>query len=143
MTALSMTAEEREAFLADVHVGVLAVERPGGPPSVTPVWYRYVDGVVEIVTSGGTRKVELLCAAGHASLCAQVEAPTPAYVTVEGPVSVTSPVPDGVVASIAARYLGGEEAGAAYAEGPGSHDDTLISLRVQRWRTADFAKIGF
>ncbi|HAS08990.1 MAG TPA: pyridoxamine 5'-phosphate oxidase, partial [Acidimicrobiaceae bacterium] len=39
-----MTVEEREQFLADVHVGVLAVERPDGPPLAVPVWYDYRPG---------------------------------------------------------------------------------------------------
>ena len=44
MTALSMSQAEREEFLADVHVGVLAVESADGPPTVTPVWYLYDAG---------------------------------------------------------------------------------------------------
>jgi hypothetical protein len=38
MSALQMSTTEREAFLADLHVGVLEVERADGPPLVTPVW---------------------------------------------------------------------------------------------------------
>ena len=41
MGALQMSTTERESFLAELHVGVLAVERTDGPPVVTPVWYRY------------------------------------------------------------------------------------------------------
>jgi len=136
--SMSMTTEEREAFLADVHVGVLGVERPDAPPSLTPVWYRYADGVVEIVTSHETAKVALLQASGRASLCAQREGTPPAFVTVEGAASV-SQVREGIVEAIASRYLGAE-AGASYAAGPGTHDDTLITLRVERWRTIDFSK---
>lgn len=33
-----MTESAREAFLADVRIGVLGVERPDGPPSLTPVF---------------------------------------------------------------------------------------------------------
>ncbi len=46
-----MTCAEREDFLAGVHIGVLGVERPGGPPLLTPVWYRVSDGVVELNTA--------------------------------------------------------------------------------------------
>jgi nitroimidazol reductase NimA-like FMN-containing flavoprotein (pyridoxamine 5'-phosphate oxidase superfamily) len=43
--SVSMSAGEREAFLAEVHVGVLAVEGgPGRGPLVTPVWYSYRPG---------------------------------------------------------------------------------------------------
>ena len=42
-----MTVDEREAFLADVHVGVLSVDEPGRGPLALPIWYRFVDGVVK------------------------------------------------------------------------------------------------
>lgn len=137
--SLAMTRDQRETFLADVHVGVLGVARPDGPPSLTPVWYRYVDGVVEIATSSDTAKLDLIRASGVASLCAQFEGTPPAFVTVEGAAAV-SPIPEGVVEAIAARYLGAEAA-AVYAAGPGQRDDTLITLRVERWRTGDFSKV--
>ena len=55
MSQLSMSRQEREAFLAALHVGLLAVDRPDGPPLVVPIWYRYTaGGVVEFNTEGGT-----------------------------------------------------------------------------------------
>ena len=33
----SMSVAEREAFLADVHVGILAIERPGRGPLALPI----------------------------------------------------------------------------------------------------------
>ena len=69
-----MSKHEREDFLAALHVGVLAVERPDGPPLVTPVWYRYTPGgAVELNTQRSSKKTHLLERAGHASLCAQRE----------------------------------------------------------------------
>lgn len=136
-----MTSAEREAFLSEVRIGVLGVARADGPPSLTPVWYRYLDGdVVEIVTASYTAKLDLLRASGDASLCVQREDAPPAFVTVEGPVSITASTPQAVEA-IASRYLG-PEGGAEYLAGQGSHDDTLITLRIQRWRTIDFGKLG-
>ena len=44
MSEFTMSKAEREAFLAGVHVGVLAVERDDGPPLASPVWYRYWPG---------------------------------------------------------------------------------------------------
>jgi nitroimidazol reductase NimA-like FMN-containing flavoprotein (pyridoxamine 5'-phosphate oxidase superfamily) len=41
MATGSMTKAEREAFLADVHVAVLAVDEPGRGPMAIPVWYLY------------------------------------------------------------------------------------------------------
>jgi len=56
----AMTTSEREAFLADVHVGVLAVDEPGRGPMALPIWYRSVDGVVEIGMNRESLKARLL-----------------------------------------------------------------------------------
>lgn len=105
---------------------------------ITPVWYRYGDGVVEIATAASTHKVALLRTTPEASLCVQREEYPPAYVTVEGSVSI-EPLPAGVVTDIAARYLGTDGA-AQYAEP--AEDDTLLRLQVRTWRSVDFAKLG-
>ena len=89
MSELSMSKQEREDFLAALHVGVLAVDRPDGPPLVTPIWYRYAaGGAVEFNTSGSSEKAQLLEHSGYASLCAQREGLPYAYVTVDGPVEI-------------------------------------------------------
>lgn len=134
---LAMSTDEREAFLADLHIGVLGVTRPGDAPSLTPIWYRYHEGVVQMATAAATAKVDLLREAGRASLCVQKEEGAPAYVTVEGPVEIGA-LPDDVVAAIATRYLGPEGA-AAFLET--TVDDTLLTLHIDRWRTADFGKV--
>jgi hypothetical protein len=52
-----MTREEREAFLAGVHVGVLSLNQEGGGPLTTPVWYAYKPGgEVQIITERASRK---------------------------------------------------------------------------------------
>jgi PPOX class probable F420-dependent enzyme len=138
MSTLSMSSDEREEFLAGVHIGVLSVGRDGEAPLAAPVWYRYDDGVVEIATAARTRKVAQLRKSPEASLCVQREEYPPSYVTVEGTVSI-EPLPDGVVTEIATRYLGPEGA-AKYAET--AEDDTLLRLSVRTWRSIDFAKLG-
>jgi nitroimidazol reductase NimA-like FMN-containing flavoprotein (pyridoxamine 5'-phosphate oxidase superfamily) len=37
---MEMTPEEREEFVADVHVGILAIERESKAPLAVPIWYR-------------------------------------------------------------------------------------------------------
>ena len=39
-----MSRDEREAFLADLHVGILAIDEPGRGPMAMPIWYIYKDG---------------------------------------------------------------------------------------------------
>jgi PPOX class probable F420-dependent enzyme len=139
MGDLAMTEDERQAFLADLHVGVLAVERVDGPPLAVPVWYRYAPGGdVEVSTERDSVKGRLLQAAGRASLCVQNEVLPYAYVSVEGPVSFDEAARD-VRIDIATRYMG-EEMGRAYVEGT-SGDDLLIRLTPQRWFSVDYAKL--
>ncbi len=140
MSKLSMTQQEREDFLAALHVGVLAVDRPDGPPLVVPIWYRYTPGgVVEFNTGGGSEKVRLLEQSGHASLCAQREDLPYAYVTVDGPVEIDT-TDRATRVDIASRYLG-SDAGAAYVEANPDDDDIVVRLRPTRWRTMDFSKL--
>ena len=133
-----MSKQERDDFLAALHVGVLAVERPDGPPLVAPVWYRYTaGGAVEFNTAGSSEKAQLLERAGHASLCAQREAFPYAYVTVDGPVEIEA-TDRATRVDIATRYLG-TEMGTEYVDGSAS-DDIVVRLRPARWRTTDYSK---
>ena len=139
MGDLAMTEDERQGFLAALHVGVLAVERPDGPPLAVPVWYRYSPGGdVEVSTETASVKGRLLRAAGRASLCVQKEAYPYAYVSVEGPTAFAEADHDTRV-DIASRYLG-PELGTAYVEGT-SGDDVLIRLTPERWFSVDYAKL--
>ncbi|MFC4942465.1 pyridoxamine 5'-phosphate oxidase family protein [Pseudonocardia sp. GCM10023141] len=82
-----MTSQEREAFLSDVHVGVLAVERAGRAPLAVPVWYDHEPGgEVLIWIRRDTAKDVALRAARRFSLVAQSEEVPYRYVTAEGPV---------------------------------------------------------
>jgi len=134
----AMTPEERDAFLADVHVGVLAVDEPGRGPMALPIWYCYVDGVVEIGMSGNSLKARLLRDAGRATMTVQTETPPYRYVSVEGPVTVDAVQRDDL--EMASRYLG-PELGKWYAEhNPSTEESVTVTLRPERWRTHDFGK---
>jgi len=140
MSQLSMTQQEREEFLAALHVGVLAVDRPGGSSLVVPIWYRYTaGGVVEFNTGGASEKVRLLEQVGRASVCAQREDLPYAYVTVEGPVEINK-TDRATRIDIATRYLG-TDAGTAYVEANPDDDEIVVRLRPTRWRTMDFSKL--
>jgi nitroimidazol reductase NimA-like FMN-containing flavoprotein (pyridoxamine 5'-phosphate oxidase superfamily) len=135
----AMTRDEREAFLADVHVGILAVDEPGRGPLAIPIWYLYRDGTVQIGMDGDSLKARLLRAAGRATLTAQTEAPPYKYVCVEGPVTVEKVQRDDL--EMASRYLG-PELGKWYAENnPSTEQSVTVFLRPERWRTMDFGKV--
>jgi nitroimidazol reductase NimA-like FMN-containing flavoprotein (pyridoxamine 5'-phosphate oxidase superfamily) len=143
--SLQMTREEREAFLADVHVGVLSIEEPGRGPLTVPIWYGYAPGgELWIVTERGSRKGRLLASAKRFSLCAQSEAPPYKYVSVEGPISAIATADvERDVRPLAHRYLG-REFGDAYVKATGADrqtDETIrVALRPERWLTVDYAK---
>jgi PPOX class probable F420-dependent enzyme len=135
-----MSQAEREAFLADVHVGVLTVAtRQGRGPLATPVWYSYSPGGLVSVTTGGTsRKARAIAAAGRFSLCAQDEAPPYKYVTVEGPAAI-EPAELSERLAIARRYLGDEGGDAFIAANPAA-DDVVIRMTPEHWQSADFSR---
>jgi PPOX class probable F420-dependent enzyme len=140
--SVSMSRAEREAFLAEVHVGVLAVAAgQGRGPLVTPVWYSYQPGgLVGVTTGGSSNKAQAIAAAGRFSLCAQDEAPPYKYVTVEGP-AVIEPAELAKRIAIARRYLGPEGGDAFIAANP-DVDDVMIRMTPEHWQSADFSKAG-
>jgi hypothetical protein len=134
-----MSPAEREAFLADVHVGVLAVDEPGRGPHALPVWYQYDAGAVQMRIDDGSTKARLLRSAGRATLTVQTEVAPYKYVSVEGPVSLGAGDFDDL--AIAVRYLG-PEFGKWYADNA-AHGETVVTARLvpEHWRTYDFAKL--
>ncbi len=137
--SLRMTKAEREAFLADVHVGIVCVAEEGRGPLAVPIWYAYEPGGdVFFGTAADSPKAQLMRAAGRASLVAQTETPPYRYVSVEGPVAVHSgPTPE---PPMAIRYLG-EEQGRRYTEQQaGAGGGVTFRLTPERWLTVDYAK---
>jgi PPOX class probable F420-dependent enzyme len=140
MSDFQMSKDAREAFLADVHVGTLAVERADGPPLASPVWYRYVPGGdVELMTEEQSLKGRLLRSAGRAALSVQRETFPYAYVTVDGPVTLGEPA-DGDLLDIATRYLG-PDGGRAYVEGTPAGDNMLVRITPERWFSTDYSTL--
>ena len=142
--SLRMTRNEREAFLADLHVGVISIERAGEAPLAVPIWYDYDPAVgVWVITHPTSQKGRALEAAGRYTLCAQVETP-PAYryVSVEGPVVATRPADlEQDLRPLAHRYLGAE-IGDLYLKGNSGEGDIVYTMTPGRWRTVDYAKLG-
>ena len=132
-----MKKAQREAFLAGLHVGVVAIARHGAAPLAAPVWYTYEPGGdVVFVFESASEKVKLFEAEGQASLCVQNEGMPYQYVTVEGP-AVVCDTDDDVQRSLAHRYLG-PEIGDLYL---GAITDTVsrvARLTPTRWRTVDY-----
>ena len=132
-----MTKAQREAFLAGLHVGVVAIARDGAAPLAAPVWYSYEPGGdVVFVFESGSEKIKLFEAEGQASLCVQSEAMPYQYVTVEGP-AVVCDADDDVQRSLAHRYLG-PEIGAMYLGAIADTVSRVARITPARWRTVDY-----
>jgi nitroimidazol reductase NimA-like FMN-containing flavoprotein (pyridoxamine 5'-phosphate oxidase superfamily) len=144
MPITSMNKTEREAFLADVHVGVLSIPTEGAPLTA-PLWYRYTPGGdINVWIDRNTRKGRLLKLGVQVSLVAQDDTPQYKYVSVQGTVTAITPSSDEAEGrEIACRYMG-EEMGNAYIDGLAAVTEEpalRISIRPDLWLAADFAKI--
>ena len=138
--SLNMNVEERQAFLADLHVGIVSIARKHKGPLTVPIWYDYEPGgEVWMITSESSIKGKLLGSASRISLCVQTEAAPYSYVSVEGPFTVNATV-EGQLLHMATRYLGVAD-GKAYAEGSGEEGDSIVvSIQPETWFTVDYNK---
>jgi nitroimidazol reductase NimA-like FMN-containing flavoprotein (pyridoxamine 5'-phosphate oxidase superfamily) len=136
----TMTRTECEAFLAGVHVRVLAVDEPGRGPHALPIWYQYSDGELRMRVADDSRKAALLRDAGRATLTVQSEEVPYKYVSVEGPVHVLAHGGGYDELAVATHYLG-PELGPWYVENAGAEESTIVILTPEHWRSFDFAKI--
>jgi PPOX class probable F420-dependent enzyme len=143
--SVAMTKDERDAFLAEVHVGVLSIPEEGRGPLTVPVWYAYTPGAeLRIVTGRTSRKGRLLQRDGRVSLCAQTEASPYRYVSIEGPVVGIEPADvERDLRPLAHRYLGAT-AGDQYIEETREEsergENVLVRIRPERWLTVDYSK---
>ncbi|MCP5070276.1 MAG: pyridoxamine 5'-phosphate oxidase [bacterium] len=141
----AMSREERDLFLAETHVGVIAIDRPGRGPLAVPIWYAYEPGGnLWITIETGSLKEELLREVGRFSLCVQNETPPYKYVSVEGPiVSIEPSVKERDEFAMAARYLG-EEMAHVYVEGTradaSNRPGVVVTMKPETWLTTDFSK---
>jgi PPOX class probable F420-dependent enzyme len=143
--SLAMTRQEREAFLADVHVGIISIADEGRGPLTVPIWYAYdPGGELRVITAKASRKGRLLARAGRFSLCVQTETPPYQYVSVEGPIISTEAADlERDVRPLAHRYLGADMGDRYIEQTRDAHEQAenmLIHMRPERWLTVDYGK---
>ena len=141
----TMSRAEREAFLADVHIGIVSLPQKGRGPLTAPIWYAYdPGGDVRFVTERGSRKGKLLEVGRRISLCVQVEAPPYRYASVEGPIVSIEPAKvERDERPLAHRYLGlkgGDRYIASTMADRATDGTILVEMRPERWLTADYSK---
>ena len=84
--SLIMTKQEREVFLADVHVGIISISDDGRGPLTVPVWYAYDSRDNLRIMTGREYAEGTNCwraPADSVSVCRR-ESPPYKYVSVEG-----------------------------------------------------------
>src|SRR4051794_9342918 len=114
---MALSKAEREQFLAEPHIGALAVqERADRAPLVVPIWYDYEPGgELWVLTEPDSRKGRAIKATGRFSLMVERTTPTVRYVSVEGPVTHIERGSRERTFAMASRYLPADKA-AEYTE---------------------------
>jgi len=141
MSELTMPAGEREAFLAEPHIGVLTISRGDTqPPLGSPIWYEYESGGdVAINVGRGSEKARLALAAGAASLTVQTESLPYRFVTIGGAVTV-GPADEATRRRIATRYLPAAMVDDYLATGDVA-DMVTLRLTPTTWHSNDFTRV--
>ncbi len=137
---MALSVSEREQFFAEPHVAALAVDAEDGRgPLVVPIWYQYEPGGEAWVLTGvGSRKARLIEAAGRFSLMVERVQPSVRYVSVEGPVTRTGPMADGMLEEMAARYLPPQVVEGYIKMAKAEHgEQQFVRMRPERWLSAD------
>jgi hypothetical protein len=135
-----LSVRDRELFLAEPHIAALSVSAGlGRGPLTLPIWYQYEPGgEAWVLTEAGSRKVQLIEAAGRFTLMVDRVLPAVRYVSVEGPVTRVIPGTDELLREMTERYLPPDRVQAYldFAEAE-LGQQVAIYLSPERWLTAD------
>lgn len=138
MTQMSQT--EKQDFLSQPHIGVLALNNPDQGPLTTPLWYDYqVGGEVTFIIGANSRKAQLISAGARISLVAQEEKLPYSYVSVEGVVTAVEPATHEALLAMATRYLG-EEQGQKYTDASNIGSEIIVHMSPENWLAVDYGK---
>ncbi|WP_433788995.1 PPOX class F420-dependent oxidoreductase [Actinoplanes sp. CA-252034] len=133
MAKAMTTAEVRDFLSAGTRTGKLATVRADGSPHVVPIWF-VLDGDDLVFNTGAdTVKGRALARDGRAALCADEEAAPYAYVTVRGPVTLSTDLADMRIwaTRIAERYMGADLAD-SYGARNAVEGELLVRLRMEK-----------
>jgi PPOX class probable F420-dependent enzyme len=129
-----MSDSEWRAFVsAGTRTGKLATTRSDGRPHVVPIWFVLDGDDIVFNTGADTVKGRNLRRTGWASLCVDDERPPFSYVTISGPVTLSTDLETmlPVAVAIAARYMGTELA-EQYGRRNAVEGELLVRLRAER-----------
>jgi PPOX class probable F420-dependent enzyme len=130
----AMTEPEWKAFLtAGTRTGKLATTRRDGHPHVVPIWF-VLDGDDLVFNTGAeSLKGRSLARTGWGSICVDDEQPPYAFVTVSGPVTISTDLAAMLpyAIRIGARYMG-EERGEQFGRRNAVEGEVLVRLRAEQ-----------
>ena len=137
-----MSKTEREAYLSELHVGVISIEIPDEAPLSAPIWYDYNPAKgLWILTGPTSKKAKALDAAGRFTLVAQNEqAPLYKYVSVSGPITEVRPCTSAEHLAMAMRYFD-EATAKAYASSFEEGSSNYYLMQPEQWLTLDYSKM--
>ncbi|MFD4632494.1 pyridoxamine 5'-phosphate oxidase family protein [Streptomyces sp. NPDC058284] len=141
---MPLSVDEREQFLAEPHIGALAVDAgEGRAPLTLPIWYQYVPGgELWVMTGRDSKKGKLIAAAGRFSLMVDRLEPTIRYVSVEGPVVRTEEGTVEHLREMSARYLPAEKVESYVEFASKEHGEQVAYyLRPERWYSSDLGSV--
>ncbi|AOS62969.1 pyridoxamine 5'-phosphate oxidase family protein [Actinoalloteichus hymeniacidonis] len=128
-----MSIDQREAYLAEAHVAILAIGREGRGPLAVPIWYGYQPGgEVTIRMNRGSTKHRAIEAAGWFSLATQTVTLPYRFVTVEGPVVGIDTPSRQQALEIAERYLPADQA-VSFVDTTLNDQSVLVRMRPEKW----------
>ena len=144
MGFLALSREEREQFLAEPRIAALSVHAGDkrGPLTV-PIWYQYAPGgELWVLTGTGSRKHQLIEAAGYFSLMTERVEPTVRYVAVDGAVSRIEPGTDEQLEEVTRRYLSGDAAD-NYLKFARENlgENVIVYMKPEHWLSADMGSL--
>jgi len=86
-----MSATRLAEFLAPPRHAIIATNRADGPPQLTPVWYLYEAGRIQISAGAETVKVRNLRRDPQVTICIDGGHPDARYVIFQGRVTIVEP----------------------------------------------------
>lgn len=140
--SLAMNQAERDQFLGEVRVAIIAIELQDAPPLAIPIWYDYSPDIgVWVLSRVESFKSKSLNAAGRFSISVQDEtAPAYRYVSVSGAIVETRDADlEKDLRPMAHRYFGLAQ-GDAFTAASADHPNTVFVMRPEKWRTVDYGK---
>jgi PPOX class probable F420-dependent enzyme len=112
-----MAVAERDAFLNEARIGVLATLNAHGAPLAIPIWYEWDGARARMFTTNSSPKVARLRRDGRVCLTVAEPAGVPeAWVAIEGKASIEEGTGFALARRLAPRYYPAEQAKRVLAE---------------------------